>query len=210
MVTVRPGGLDSMNSISWGHGWQAVQIGPWWIDHNAAPAPGQPYLWTAATVSSQAQARALIDDAGFQVPALRAALEQGSTDLARMNDDQIIDHLASLIADGQCLLLSKALTPEAALLPVQNGPRVKPEAGGQAGAASVKSVITPAFAMPQRGAAAAGAPAKTSAAPEEAPVSDFASVDQDKQAAALQQAAAAGVPFCEVCEKAARQAAQAA
>jgi hypothetical protein len=43
----------------------------------------------------------------------------------------------------------------------------------------------------------APAPAPVAAAPEE-----FADVEQDSQAATLEQAAESGTPFCEVCEKA--------
>jgi hypothetical protein len=187
-----------MNSIRWGEGWQAVELSPWWLDSNAAPAPKQDFEWQAVTVTGQVHARGLIGDAYAHVPALRAALEAGSTDLSRCNDSQILEHVARLLADGAFVLQRKVLTAEAAMIPVQIGPAPAKVAAGAAGEASVKSVIKPAFAVPQR-----SAPAPAEQAP--APVSDFASVDQDAQAAVLVQAAADGVPFCEVCEKAKRE-----
>jgi hypothetical protein len=187
-----------MKSVRWGEGWQAVELSPWWLDCNAAPAPNQDYQWQAVQVTGQAHARSLIGDAGDHVASLRAALEAGSTNLSRFNDSQILEHVAALLADGAYVLQRKVLTAEAAMMPVQIGPAPKKVAAGQANDASVKSVIKAAFAMPQRAAAVAA-----EAAP--APVSDFESVDQDLQAAALVQAAVDGVPFCEVCEKAKRE-----
>jgi hypothetical protein len=187
-----------MDSIRWGEGWQAVELSPWWLDSNATPAPRQDYLWQAVQVTGQVHARGLIGDATAHVAALRAALESGSTDLSRYNDSRILDHVATLLADGQFVLRRKVLTAEAAMIPVQIGPAPRKVAGGQANEASVKSVIKPAFAVPQR-----AAPAPVEQAP--APVSDFESVDQDLQAAVLVQAAVDGVPFCAVCEKAKRE-----
>ncbi len=189
-----------MNSICWGHGWQALRISPWWRDDNATPARNQDYLWLAVPIAGQVHARGLIGDALPHVQDMRDALEGGSTNLARLNDGQVIDHVARMLADGQLVLLRKAMTPEAALIPAQMGPMLKKEAAGAAGEASVKSVISAAYALPQRAAAPVAA-----AVAEAAPAGDFESVDQDRQAAVLQQAAADGVPFCEVCEKAKRE-----
>lgn len=188
-----------MKSIGWGYGWQALQLSPWWLDSNAGASPQQEYLWEAVKVTGQAHARSLIGDACAHAPAIRSALEAGSTDLARLSDARLADHLATLVADGTLVLQYKVTTADAAKAGFQIGPAPKKAAGGAGNDATVKSVIQPAFAMPQR-AAPAPAPAE-----EAAPAGDFDSVDQDLQAAALVQAAVDGVPFCEVCEKAKRE-----
>ena len=190
-----------MNSICWGSGWQAVQISPWWLDYNTPQADHRDYLWQPVPVTGQAHARDLLCDPYPDVPALREALAGSFANLTRATDAQIVDHIAGKLADGELVLLRQVLTPQAALIPVQIGPIAKKTVDSPTGDATVKAVISAAYAMAQR-----PAPAVV----EVKPASDFESVDQDLQAAALQQAAVDGVPFCEVCDKARRERAAAA
>ena len=190
-----------MNSICWGYGWQAVRISPWWLDYNTSDVGDQDYLWQPVPVTGQAHARDLLRDPCPDVPALREALAGGFANLTRATDAQVVDHVAGKLADGELVLLRKVLTPQAALIPVQIGPIPKKTVDSPTGDATVKAVISAAYAMAQR-----AAPAVV----EVKPAGDFESVDQDLQAAALQQAAVDGVPFCEVCEKARRERAAAA
>jgi hypothetical protein len=181
-----------MNSIAWGVGWQAVQLSPWWLDYHAATSPDQQYQWQPVPISGAEHARDLLYAAGADAPVLRDALDAASTDLTRLPDSAIVEHVASLVADGQLVLLRKVLTPEAAKIPTQYGPVMVRESDSAGPESSVKNVIKAAYAVAPR--------AVSTAPPVE--VSDFISVDQDLQAAALRAAAVNGTPFCEVCEKA--------
>ena len=177
-----------MNSICWGYGWQEAMLCRWWVDANAAALPRQDVIWEPVACTGPVHARALIGDAFPHAPLLRAALEDASTDLARLNDARFIDQVAALLADGELVLYRKALTAAAARAPVQIGATAKKSAPGQSTNASVKSVIAPKFSVPHRSAPIA--------AEKREPADDWG--DQALFAAALMQAAMHGEPLVDV------------
>ena len=179
-----------MNTIRWGYGWHAMKLSPWWLDYQRAAATALLWQWEPVSVTGQSHARDLIADALPQAGAMRAALEDGNTNLCRLNDADMLDHVAGMLADGQLLLLRKTLTAEGARVPTQIGPAPTKVAPGK-GEGTVKTVIKPVFSMPQR------------VVPVDVPViqpGDFDRIEQARQAAALLAAALAGIPLVQLCD----------
>lgn len=123
---------------------------------------------------------------------MRALLSgQDHLDVSRLNDRQLVMAVATLVASGHLKVMRKALTPQALL-----------KHGIKQMAVVKYTADTPAI-TPSQGTG------RTFEAPPAAPLiqleHDFsaARVDQDAQAATLKAAADQGVPFCEVCAKAA-------
>ena len=180
-----------MNTIRWGCGWQAMKICPWWLDFHRVTPSAALWQWEQVGVSGRSHARDLIADALPQAAAMRAVLEEGNTNLSRLNDSDMLEHVAGLLADGQLLLLRRVLTAEGAKVPTQIGPAPTKVAPGKGIDGTVKSVIKPVFSMPQR------------VVPVDVPVvqpGDFDRIEQARQAAALLAAALAGVPLVQLCD----------
>jgi hypothetical protein len=123
---------------------------------------------------------------------LRQLATDGRLGTSGLSDEEVLASVGRRLASGQLILVS---VPVPASVPASGG---GVEAG--AGAAPPMPPRRPPTMAPSASLLPphpAPAPARVAAAPE-----DFAGVEQDSQAAALEQAAASGVPFCEVCEKA--------
>lgn len=119
--------------------------------------------------------------------------DEGSMDVCRLNDDQVVARVESLLGRRRLVLLEPASpAPSPARLDGAPTPAVEPPAA------------LPAAVMGRPARVVAPAPVETAAAPRTTP--DFAQVDQDMQAAILRAAARAAVPLCEVCERMARDA----
>lgn len=120
---------------------------------------------------------------------LRQLATDGRHGAAALSDEEVLASVGRQIANGRLMLVSGAATPpssaggvDAAAPPPAAPPRRPP-------------TMAPSAALPPP--RPAPAPSPVAAAPE-----DFADVEQDSQAATLEQAADSGTPFCEVCEKA--------
>jgi hypothetical protein len=151
-----------------------------WHDAQAGEAITSPgdvanaRLWLAPAVG---------DDAALAALRLAALALADGTELSRLDDHQLFDHLAALVADGRLrtagarpelrrLVLAAAPAPAPAPLPVAPAPRAAP------------------------------------VAPPPAAETTFGSeLDVAAMVAVLVQAAQDGVPFCEECARAAAEAA---
>ena len=168
-----------------------MKISPWWLDvHRVTPSAAL-WQWEQVSVTGHSHARDLIGDALPQAAAMRAALEEGNTNLSRLNDGDMLDRVAGLLADGQLLLLRKVLSAEGAKVPAQIGPAPTKVPPGKGIDGTVKSVIKPVFSMPQR------------VDPVQVPAvqpGDFDRIEQARQAAALLAAAVGGWPLVQLCD----------
>jgi hypothetical protein len=154
------------------------------------------WAWETLPCRGPEQARrylnGLLNEVGL-VGQLRHLLAMESKlPVSRLNDAQVLDAVATLLADRHWVVRQKALTTAA---------RIK-NAQRQASAASGTD-STPAVSPSRLRGPTEAAPA-TQAAP--APEADFAHIDHDAQAATLAMAAKQGVPFCEMCAAAAAMA----
>lgn len=114
--------------------------------------------------------------------------------LNRMTDQQVITAAAQLLASGRLKVQEQILTPQAR-------PR-HATAGAAQSAASPVAAPTPRSLRPS-----ATAPQETAAPETVDPTDKDIDIDQVAQAATLTRASILGTPFCEVCEKNRRNAA---
>lgn len=121
---------------------------------------------------------------------LRQLAAEGRQNASALSDEEVLAAIGRQLANGRLILVSGASTPpatgggtDAAAVPQPSAPPRRPPT------MAPSSVLPPPRPAP--------VPSPVAAAPEE-----FADVEQDSQAATLEQAADSGVPFCEVCEKA--------
>ena len=126
---------------------------------------------------------------------LRQLATDGRQGAAALSDDEVLASVGRQLALGRLLLISGSATPPASAGGVDAGAAPPPSAPPRRPPSMAPSSSLP----PPRPGPVASPPA---AAPE-----DFADVEQDSQAATLEQGAQNGTPFCEVCEKAKAQAA---
>jgi hypothetical protein len=116
----------------------------------------------------------------------------GSTGVWRLSNEQVIDAVVEMVAARRLLVLEKSRRSDRNV--TQSG-----TAAATAQHRSSEPASTPAQLM-QRPSMADVQPAHEQ--PSAVEENFVASINQDAQAATLKAAAAHGVPFCEVCEKA--------
>jgi hypothetical protein len=120
---------------------------------------------------------------------LRQLVSDGRHAQGTMSDDAVLAEIGRRIASGGLILISgAAAAPGSAGGIAESGPPPSEPSRRP-------PVMTRSAALPTPRTTAA--PAPVAAEPE-----DFADVAQDNQAQTLEQGAANGTPFCEVCEKA--------
>ena len=134
--------------------------------------------------------RQLVDDADACQARLAALLQADGTDLSRLDDSQIKQHLAAALDQGR--------------LRTDMGPPLILRALGQG--------LKPVAAPPPPAAASSPRPAPAAAPPPPVETTFGTDVDIEAMVAVLRAAAQDGVPFCEECAraKAKRQMAEAA
>lgn len=181
-----------MTSVRWGEGGGELEIHTWWEKPSAllAPSPEDPqddYEWMAVTFGGLDEARQFMAAHVEVAPRLRQLLAcEGDAGVFRLSDHQVLDGVASMLANRELGLVKKVLTAQAKA-------RHQIHSVGAGGASA--EAVSPSSLRSRH---------ETAAEPLSEPVVndvDFESVDQDIQAATLRLAAVDGVPFCEVCEK---------
>ena len=125
---------------------------------------------------------------------LRQLVSDGRPGAVSMSEEAVLAELGRRIASGALILIAGA-----AAVPSSAGGAIADAGPPPSEPTRRPPTMAPSAALPAPRPAPAPAPAV--AEPE-----DFADVAQDNQAQTLEQGAASGTPFCEVCEKA-RQAA---
>ena len=183
----------TVNSISWAYGWHTVTLA--FSSGQKVALHGSAQQRETIRVAGYEHARSLIRDALPHVQAMRGTLGDQSI---RWSDEQVLDHLARLLAEHRMSLFRLATGPAAG-----------------AWTARIVSAAASAPDNAQRSAVKTAARASASSnttidLPPAVIDADFAPVEQDRQAKTLVRAAVDGTPFCEVCEAArlARRAAQ--
>jgi hypothetical protein len=178
-----------MSSVRCGHGWQEIEIRPWWRGPGARD-------WLQVDIRGVDEARRLLGTYLPYVQSMRSllALDAG-VDVARLTDHEVLERVAVRLAQRDLLVAIKGGLEPGSGPPPASASSSSSATGATAPAQPTRSAsaVTPSAL---RSGGASPAPAVAPAAPPE----DEA-LDQDAQAATLRQAAADGVPFCEVCEQ---------
>ncbi len=183
-----------MSNMICGRGWLAIRIDFWWVHPDTVDAPDPADRWEPVPVRDRDHAIWLLDNYRDGVQAMRNLLADGGLGSSRYSDQQIIDQIAQKLADRYLLLFSRG-APHPALANI-------------VATAAPQSSLLPPFVPParQKMPAAAGAIAQpTRQVAAQVIEVDFDSIDQGAQTDTLRMAAAAGVPFCAVCEDLARR-----
>jgi hypothetical protein len=125
------------------------------------------------------------------------ALDAG-VDVARLTDHEVLERVAVRLAQRDLVVAMKGrLEPGSGPPPAASSSSSSSSSGAGAAAPSLPArspgAVTPSALR------SGGASPTPAAAPAAAPEDE--GLDQEAQAATLQQAAADGVPFCEVCEQ---------
>ena len=173
-----------MQSILLTHG-----VEPLLLSYGAHADP----LWSEVSVRDIDHASRLIGGDANGVWRMRALLASGGeTDVARLDDHEVMRRVAQMLAAHRLVLRRHAAAAPAA--------RASAGAGASASAAAAP-------AARRTGAVSSAPRAASDSGSAEQP--EYAVASQDRQAATLRQAAGSGTPFCEICEqrKAARMAA---
>lgn len=187
-----------MNSIVWGHGSRTMKIDSGWAHANALSTQHSDDAWEPVAVRGRDHALWLLGDARNKTQAMRDLLPDGSLGNSLHSDHCIIGLIAQKLADRQLLLFRRVTRPAATLsaAALANSPPMAAPQARSASPGAGKKVSAPASHHPAQPDVQAGATSS---------VHEFASIDQDAQAAALRKAAVTGVPFCALCEELKRQ-----
>jgi hypothetical protein len=183
-----------MDFVRWGHGGRELEIHRWWRSFSALTVePGavtQDYEWAAVAFDGVSHAQHFLQGPDTPVHKLRQMLTlDGTSDLSRQTDHQILDRVAAKLAHSEWVLGKKVLTEEARRRYVPRGAHLPFTAES--------SAFSPSSLKPR----ADDSPAVATKVTEP----EFEAVDQDAQATTLRLAAVDGVPFCAVCEKLKRE-----
>jgi hypothetical protein len=187
-----------MNSLVWGHGWNARKIDRWWVAPDVVSEQDSACLWEPVPIRGRDHAIWLLSDSQDVVLDMRAMLADASSNSWRLSGHHVRELIAQQLADRQVLLFTKVV----AAAPL----------GGWVSSAAIPQGLS---SRPPIAAARTATKSTPSPAPrpvhalEDEPAlafePEFASANQDIQAEMLRKAAVAGVPFCAVCEELRRQ-----
>lgn len=195
--------MDTLNpravrSIPLGRGWASVALSP--TSQPQSEFSDDPdWTWQTLVFRSTDQARfclnGLSHEAGMLGQLRHLLALESPLPVSRLDDGQVLDAVAQLLAEHRWVMRHKVLTREARIKKAQRGASAASAASGpgDSPAVSPSRLRGPSEATP------------TTASPT-APDNDVAHIDQDAQAATLVRAAEEGVPFCEECAKAAQAA----
>jgi hypothetical protein len=178
-----------MSSVRCGHGWQEIEIRPWWRGPGVRD-------WLQVDIRGVDEARRLLGTYLPYVQSMRSllALDAG-VDVARLTDHEVLERVAVRLAQRDLVVAMKGRLEPGSGPP----PAASSSSSSGAGAAAPSQPARSPGAVTPSALRSGGASPTPAAAPAAAPEDE--ALDQDAQAATLQQAAADGVPFCEVCEQ---------
>jgi hypothetical protein len=137
---------------------------------------------------------------------LRRALREVDpfSDMMGLPTADIVERVAQLVAGGRLVVVVRRRGPGGGQAPGTSSASAAPtsSATSSSSTTAATAATTTAAASTSADPPPASASAVAAAQAAAAASADFATADSDVQAAALQQAAADGTPFCEECEKA--------
>lgn len=190
--------MDTLNpravrSIPLGRGWASVALSP-----TSLPQPeltdDPDWAWQPLIFRGTEEARFCLSGLSHEpgmLDQLRHLLAvESHLPVSRLNDGQVLDAVAQLLAERRWVLRHQVLTTEARIRKARHGASAA-SGPGDSPAVSPSRLRGPSEAAP--------APQTAASAPD----TDFAHIDQNRQATTLIAAAKEGVPFCELCAQAA-------